>query len=161
MSDEYIKSLARLRGLRLAAGMTLKQVEIKSRGNWKSVVVGSYERGTRHLSLLKAVELCEFYGADISALGQFGESEVSQALVLDLRQLSKLRELPDEIATITNRLASRITSKRGDRNGTVLSLRELDIETLEVGLGRSRGEVLELLKRRGLLLIERGLPLSH
>jgi transcriptional regulator with XRE-family HTH domain len=161
MSDEYIKSLARLRGLRLAAGMTLKQVEIKSRGNWKSVVVGSYERGTRHLSLLKAVELCEFYGADISSLGQFGESEVSQALVLDLRQLSKLRELPDEIVTITNRLASRITSKRGDRNGTVLSLRELDIETLEVGLGRSRGEVLELLKRRGSLLIERGLPLSH
>lgn len=161
MSDEYIKSLARLRGLRLAAGMTLKQVEIKSRGNWKSVVVGSYERGTRHLSLLKAVELCEFYGADISALGQFGEFEVSQAFVLDLRQLSKLRELPDEIVTITNRLASRITSKRGDRNGTVLSLRELDIETLEVGLGRSRGEVLELLKRRGLLLIERGLPLSH
>lgn len=161
MSDEYIKSLARLRGLRLAAGMTLKQVEIKSRGNWKSVVVGSYERGTRHLSLLKAVELCEFYGADISVLGQFGESEVSQALVLDLRQLSKLRELPDEIVTITNRLASRITSKRGDRNGTVLSLRELDIETLEVGLGRSTGEVLELLKRRGLLLIERGLPLSH
>ena len=161
MSDEYIKSLARLRGLRLAAGMTLKQVEIKSRGNWKSVVVGSYERGTRHLSLLKAVELCEFYGADISALGQFSESEVSQALILDLRQLSKLRELPDEIVTITNRLASRITSKRGDRNGTVLSLRELDIETLEVGLGRSRGEVLELLKRRGLLLIERGLPLSH
>lgn len=161
MSDEYIKSLARLRGLRLAAGMTLKQVEIKSRGNWKSVVVGSYERGTRHLSLLKAVELCEFYGADISALGQFGEPEVSQALILDLRQLSKLRELPDEIVTITNRLASRITSKRGDRNGTVLSLRELDIETLEAGLGRSRGEVLELLKRRGLLLIERGLPLSH
>ena len=30
-SDEYLKSLERLRGLRLSAGLTLKQVEIKSR----------------------------------------------------------------------------------------------------------------------------------
>lgn len=161
MSDEYLKSLARLRGLRLAAGMTLKQVEIRSRGSWKSVVVGSYERGTRHLSLLKAVELCEFYGADISALGQFHLSENSDSFVLDLRQLSKLRELPDEVITLTNRLANRMTSKRQDHNGTVLSLRMGDIEVLEVGLGRSKNEILELLRRRGLLFREKGLPLSH
>jgi transcriptional regulator with XRE-family HTH domain len=161
MTDEYLKSLARLRGLRLAAGLTLKQLEIKSRGLWKSVVVGSYERGTRHLSLLKAVELCEFYGADLSALGQLRPCEIRTDFILDLHQLSKVRELPDEIITLTCRLANRITSLRGDRNGTVLSLREEDIEIFEVSLGRSRGEVLELLKRRGLLLIEQGLPESH
>lgn len=152
-SDEYLKSLERLRGLRLGAGLTLKQVEIKSRGVWKAVVVGSYERGTRHLSLLKAIELCEFYGSDISSLGQLTEGEKIDRLILDLRQLQKVRELADEVTIATQRLATRIISKRSDRNGAVLSLRLSDIEVLDISLGRNRGEVLELLKRRGLILI--------
>ncbi len=151
-NEEYLKSLVRLRGLRLAAGLTLKQLEIKSRGLWKSVVVGSYERGTRHLSLLKAVELCDFYGANISALGQFQASTKEEQVILDLHQLFKIRELPDEIVIATHRLATRICIKRGDQNGTVLSLRSHDLETLEVALGRNRNEVIDLLKRRGLLL---------
>lgn len=150
--ENYIGSLARLRGLRLAAGLTLKQVEIKSRGTWKAVVVGSYERGNRHLSLLKAVELCEFYGADISALGQLTKGDEPDRLILDLHQLQKMRDLPDEVTLQTQRLATRIIAKRADRNGSVLSLRGSDLETLEIGLGRNQREVIDLLKRRGLLL---------
>ena len=150
--ENYIGSLARLRGLRLAAGLTLKQVEIKSRGTWKAVVVGSYERGNRHLSLLKAVELCEFYGADISALGQLTKGDEPDRLILDLHQLQKMRDLPDEVTLQTQRLATRIIAKRADRNGSVLSLRGSDLETLEIGLGRNHREVIDLLKRRGLLL---------
>jgi transcriptional regulator with XRE-family HTH domain len=149
--ENYIGSLA-LRGLRLAAGLTLKQVEIKSRGTWKAVVVGSYERGNRHLSLLKAVELCEFYGADISALGQLTKGDEPDRLILDLHQLQKMRDLPDEVTLQTQRLATRIIAKRADRNGSVLSLRGSDLETLEIGLGRNHREVIDLLKRRGLLL---------
>lgn len=160
-SAEYLRSIDRLRGLRLAAGLTLKQVEIKSRGVWKAVVVGSYERGTRHLSLYKAVELCDFYGADISALGQLRPSESRENLVLDLLELSRLRELPDEIIALTHRLASRITGRRDDHNGMVLSLRERDYEFLEIALGRSKGEVIDLLKRRGLLLTATDSSLSH
>jgi transcriptional regulator with XRE-family HTH domain len=151
-SENYLGSLARLRGLRLSAGLTLKQVEIKSRGLWKAVVVGSYERGNRHLSLLKAVELCEFYGADISALGQQLKSDEPDRLIIDLHQLQKMRDLPDEVTIQTQRLATRIIARRADRNGSVLSLRGNDLETIEVGLGRNRQEVLDLLKRRGLLL---------
>ena len=150
--ENYIGSLARLRGLRLAAGLTLKQVEIKSRGTWKAVVVGSYERGNRHLSLLKAVALCEFYGADISALGQLTKGDEPDHLILDLHQLQKMRDLPDEVTLQTQRLATRIIAKRADRNGSVLSLRGSDLETLEIGLGRNQREVIDLLKRRGLLL---------
>lgn len=156
-SEQYLTSLSRLRGLRLGAGLTLKQVEIKSRGLWKAVVVGSYERGTRHLSLLKAIQLCEFYGADISAIGHFTKADETERLILDLRQLQKMRELPDEVTLYTQRLATRIASKRADRNGTVLSLRSTDIEVLEIGLGRNSAEVRELLKRRALIITAKGL----
>ena len=64
-----------------------------------------------------------------------------------------MRELADEVTIATQRLATRIISKRSDRNGAVLSLRLSDIEVLDISLGRNRGEVLELLKRGGLILI--------
>jgi hypothetical protein len=63
-----------------------------------------------------------------------------------------MRDLPDEVTIQTQRLATRIIARRADRNGSVLSLRGNDLETIEVGLGRNRREVLDLLKRRGLLL---------
>ena len=55
-----------LRDIRRQQELTLKQVEIKSRGVWKAVVVGSYERGSRTLSIEKALRLCEFYGVPVS-----------------------------------------------------------------------------------------------
>ena len=58
----------RLREIRRQQGLTLKQVEIKSRGRWKAVVVGSYERGSRTLSFDRAASLCDFYGVPLSSL---------------------------------------------------------------------------------------------
>ncbi|NDA95938.1 MAG: XRE family transcriptional regulator, partial [Actinobacteria bacterium] len=58
----------RLRHIRQQQNLTLKQVEIRSRGKWKSVVVGSYERGVRALSIAKAEELCAFYGVPAESL---------------------------------------------------------------------------------------------
>ena len=46
MPSEYAKTLgARLRAIRTQQGLSLHGVEEKSRGRWKAVVVGSYERG--------------------------------------------------------------------------------------------------------------------
>ncbi|NDC12712.1 MAG: hypothetical protein EBZ85_01040 [Actinobacteria bacterium] len=53
---------SRLRDIRRQQELTLKQVEIKSRGVWKSVVVGSYERGTRTLSIENSQELARLVG---------------------------------------------------------------------------------------------------
>ena len=45
MPSEYAKTLgARLRAIRTQQGLSLHGVEEKSRGRWKAVVVGSYER---------------------------------------------------------------------------------------------------------------------
>lgn len=51
-----------LRRLRESLGLSLSGVEEKSNGHWKGVVVGSYERGDRHVTLEKCRELLAWYG---------------------------------------------------------------------------------------------------
>lgn len=155
MESTYARSLKRLRGLREATGLTLKQLEIRSRGKWKAVVVGSYERGTRHLSLKRAIDLCDFYGADISDLGSPPSQKDKGRIILDLSALNELRNLPDELSQVFGRIAGRITLLRGDRNGTVLSIRAIDLEYLELVLGMNSQELLDGLQVRGLLLSQK------
>ena len=63
MPSDYAKTLgARLRAIRTQQGLSLHGVEEKSRGRWKAVVVGSYERGDRSVTVQKLAELAEFYG---------------------------------------------------------------------------------------------------
>lgn len=54
----------RLLESRKLAGLSLAGVEEKSRGRWKAVVVGSYERGDRAVTTAKVMELAHFYGTD-------------------------------------------------------------------------------------------------
>ena len=49
-------------------GWSLQDVEHHSKGKWKAVVIGSYERGDRAISLKKAISLMEFYQVPISEL---------------------------------------------------------------------------------------------
>jgi transcriptional regulator with XRE-family HTH domain len=142
MDSNYKRSLARLRALRVAAGLTLRQVEIKSRGKWKAVVVGSYERGTRHLSLMRAVELCEFYGADLAELGTAYSETESSRIILDLKRLARARNLPDDLSRTISRLAGRITS-----------LRKQDLDNLQFLTDMSRSELIGALRLRELLLL--------
>ena len=59
--SEYAKSLgSRLRAIRTQQGLSLHGVEEKSRGRWKAVVVGSYERGDRAVTVAKLSELAAF-----------------------------------------------------------------------------------------------------
>ena len=62
MPSEYAKSLgARLRSIRQQQGLSLQGVEEKSNGRWKAVVVGSYERGDRAVTVSRLAELADFY----------------------------------------------------------------------------------------------------
>ena len=72
----------RLRQIRKQQNLTLKQVEIRSRGKWKAVVIGSYERGTRSLSISKAKSLCEFYG--VPSQLSFKSKQIGRHLILEL-----------------------------------------------------------------------------
>lgn len=152
MDKSYGRALLRLRALRLAAGLTLRQVEIKSRNRWKAVVVGSYERGTRNLSLKSAIELCDFYGADVADLGFAKTGVDNPEIIFDLRKVARVRDLPDDFGRTIARLTARIANRRGDYNGEVLSTRRSDLETLEILLDMNQSEIIASLKLRELLI---------
>ncbi len=60
---DYAKALGgKLRAIRQQQGLSLHGVEQKSGGRWKAVVVGSYERGDRAVTVQKLAELADFYG---------------------------------------------------------------------------------------------------
>ena len=126
----------RLRAIRIQQGLSLHAVERKSHGRWKAVVIGSYERGNRAVTVPRLAELAEFYGVPVaellpdgSASAGGGSSEGSQRLVLDLERLA---ELPDERAAPLARYVATIARQRGDYNGRVLSIRQDDLRTLAV-----------------------------
>ncbi len=134
MSREYGKSLgARLRSIRQQQGLSLHGVEQKSQGRWKAVVVGSYERGDRAVTVQRLSELAEFYGVPVAELLPDGPSsaavEPPARVVLDLEALGRV---PAEKAGPLARYAAAIQSQRGDYNGRVLSIRQDDLRTLAV-----------------------------
>ena len=69
-TDPICGVLLRLRAL---SGLSLRQVEDKSDGRWKAVVVGSYERGDRRPTVEQARALLGFYGYDLAVVPGDGE----------------------------------------------------------------------------------------
>jgi transcriptional regulator with XRE-family HTH domain len=134
MSQDYAHALgARLRAIRMQQGLSLHGVEEKSEGRWKAVVVGSYERGDRAVTVAKLADLADFYGVPVAEL--LPESRPSRRgaiapkLVIDLQRLA---ELPAHQAGPLARYAAAIQSQRGDYNGKVLTIRSEDLRSLAV-----------------------------
>ncbi|MEZ5115646.1 MAG: transcriptional regulator [Candidatus Nanopelagicales bacterium] len=134
MGSEYAKALgARLRAIRQQKSLSLHGVEEKSQGRWKAVVIGSYERGDRAVTVQKLAELADFYGVPVSELlpdaAPAATAEPPARLVLDLERLG---QVPAEKAGPLARYAAAIQAQRGDYNGRVLSIRQDDLRTLAV-----------------------------
>jgi len=135
-ADDYAKALgARLRAVRTAQHLSLHAVERKSGGKWKAVVVGSYERGDRAVSVQRLAELADFYGvatsdllpSDGSAQSPGGGNPPLSRIVLNL---DKVRTLEDPGAVILRRFAASIRRKRGDLPSNSLPVRHEDLSTL-------------------------------
>ena len=142
----------RLRQIRKAQGLTLKQVEIRSRGEWKGVVVGSYERGIRSLSVDKALRLCDFYGVPHHAL--FADSQPDSAVArigsIDLLAFRNFPSDQDSFAQALGRMIGVIIRSRGDWNGHVITLRRSDWEGLAIFLGSTLHQIGISIENRGL-----------
>lgn len=134
MASDYARALgARLRSIRQQQGLSLHGVEEKSQGRWKAVVIGSYERGDRAITVQKLAELADFYTIPVSELlpdaSPAAAAEPPPKLVIDLEQLG---QVPAEKAGPLARYAAAIQAQRGDYNGRVLSIRQDDLRTLAV-----------------------------
>src|SRR5450759_2034394 len=96
--SEYAKELGtRLRAIRTQQGLSLHGVEQKSDGRWKAVVVGSYERGDRAVTVHKLAELARFYGVPMSELLPPDDLGAIEGVVAPIViNLERLREMPEE-----------------------------------------------------------------
>jgi transcriptional regulator with XRE-family HTH domain len=152
---EYARALgSRLRAVRSQQRLSLHGVERKSAGKWKAVVVGSYERGDRAVSVARLAELAEFYGVPISQLLPNDEgastrsSDPGGKIVLDLQ---KLQSVPAEEAAPLVRYAHSIQRRRGDYGNRVLSIRGEDLRALALMFDVSLEQLIERLVGWGVL----------
>jgi len=134
MASDYALALgARLRAIRQQQALSLHGVEEKSQGRWKAVVVSSYERGDRAVTVQKLAELAEFYSVPVAELlpdaPVAAAAEPPPKLILDLERLG---QVPAEKAGPLARYSAAIQAQRGDYNGRVLSIRQDDLRTLAV-----------------------------
>jgi len=151
--SEYGNSLgARLRSIRQQQGLSLQGVEEKSKGRWKAVVVGSYERGDRAVTVARLAQLAAFYDVPIVELlpeeSPAGGGGSTGKVVLDLETLSRL---PAEDVAPLVRYAKMIQRERGDYNGRVLSIRQDDLRALAVVFDLSPAELIDRLADWGVV----------
>ena len=156
MSQEYAAALGqRLRAVRRQRGMTLQQVEEQSAGRWTVEVVGSYERAHRAVTVTRLAELAEFYGLStaelLPALPATIPSIGGGRFTVDL---DRLADLPARQGGPLARYAWTIQQQRGDHGGTVLTIREQDLESLAVIYDMEPDALTAMLLHSGVLTID-------
>jgi transcriptional regulator with XRE-family HTH domain len=147
---------ARLRRIRNQQQLSLADVQERSNGTWKAVVVGAYERGDRAVSMTRLAALADFYGVPIADL-------LPSATPRDLRgvrsgrpdritlDLTRLDEREPELSPVA-RFVDHVRGRRGDHNGRVMTLRGGDLDTIAMAAGRATDEMLDTLANAGTLL---------
>ncbi len=148
-----------IKAVRKSKGLTLKEVEEKSGGVWKAVVIGSYERCDRALSVKKAVNLANFYQVpldELLGLNSNTRSAPREKITLDLRtSTNPISNESDEIA-IRN-FVTLICARRRDWNGEVLSIRNSDLTTIALLINRDEATAFDWLQSRNYLLQKTGI----
>jgi transcriptional regulator with XRE-family HTH domain len=147
---------ASLRAVRKTKGLTLKEVETKSGGVWKAVVIGSYERCDRALSVKKAINLANFYQVPLDELlGLSVENKVSPngKITLDIRSAINSTSSDSNLEHLRNFLTL-LCAKRRDWNGEVLSIRNSDLTTIALLTNRDEASAYEWLASNHLLLLK-------
>jgi transcriptional regulator with XRE-family HTH domain len=149
---------ARLRTIRRARSLSLSQVEALSSGSLKAVVLGSYERGSRNLTIKRALEIAKIYNVPITELFSAKSApalgEIPR-LMLDIRALQRggdLRKKEEDQRRALAQLLRSICEYRQDWNGEVITLRESDLATISLLINLERGAVLDWLTESKILL---------
>lgn len=127
----------------------MQDVERNSKGKWKAVVIGSYERADRAISLKKAIALMEFYQVPVSELFPDIPPQVStRSIAIDLVKLSAVQS---EYSSVIQRFVRGICDRRKDWNGQVLTVRVNDLQFLAMLLQQAEPELLTELENLSLL----------
>jgi transcriptional regulator with XRE-family HTH domain len=142
----------RLRRIRHQQRLSLADVEARSGGAWKAVVVGAYERGDRSISIARLAALAGFYRVPVGDLlhePARGRAAAAPAgVTLDLRRLDTGEASLEALV----RFVIRVRRIRGDHDGRVLSLRGSDLDTIAMTVGSDADQLRTALADRGALL---------
>jgi transcriptional regulator with XRE-family HTH domain len=133
----------RLREIRKSKGWSLQDVEHHSNGKWKAVVIGSYERADRAISLKKAISLMQFYQVPITELFPEITTQVTAQSVSV--NLNKLAESSETKSQILQRFTKSISNRRKDWNGQILTIRANDLQFLALQIEKNEADTLDWL----------------
>jgi transcriptional regulator with XRE-family HTH domain len=135
-----------LRALRIARKWTLDDFERASGGKIKSVVLGSYERGSRSISVSKLETIAEIYEVPISGILKDGSEPPLigfENVIIDLRKLREiLKNEPSKNLLNLYQFTFGIINYRRDWNGEILSLRTSDLNYLAILASTSPEKIL-------------------
>ena len=166
-SQPSAKSIAgRLRKLRLERGWSLAEVERISKGSVKAVVLGSYERCDRTLSLNRAIQLANIFSIPLVHLLVAPEKSAPvltrTTMVVDLRRTRILADdlisQSDPIFQTFSAFLAAIATRRCDWNGEIMSLRDGDLSTLSLMTFMNEEAFLIWLKEKRLVVTELNRP---
>jgi len=147
----------RLRELRRSRGLTLDKCEAMSGGAIKAVVLGSYERGNRAISLARLVQLGDFFEVPLEYfLTPIAKARAKKSRwSFDLRALRNSDSKTREIGAVKNFL-NEIAARRQDWAGEFLTIRESDGDVMELLLTNEDGSLNARLQASRLLHIREG-----
>lgn len=148
---------SRLRSIRRSRSLSLNEVESLSHGSLKAVVLGSYERGSRNLTIKRAIEIAKIYNIPVAEIVSEKAPSVTTSvprLMLDIRALQRIGHAESERSRrfLLSQLLRRILEDRQDWNGEIITLRESDLGIISLLLTMEKAEILEWLATSGILL---------
>jgi transcriptional regulator with XRE-family HTH domain len=142
---------ARLRRIRQQQRLSLADVQERSDGRWKAVVVGAYERGDRAMSIARLAELAAFYGVPLVDLLPTEPAPATGAAAPVRLDLGRLATATSVEARAVARFAAQIRRQRGDHDRRVLTLRSTDLDTLALTIGTDASTLRAALDRDGIV----------
>ena len=133
MLNQEIQDIrVRIRATRLALGWSLADFELHSTGAITAVAMGSYERGTRTLSITKLITICNILQISLIHIlapgAELTTGKCADRHIYDLRALQGLPQSAEKTHLLS--YIHQIIRERGDWKGAVISLRVSDVENL-------------------------------
>ena len=114
--------------------------------------MGSYERGTRAISLARALELANLFAIPIADLLGGTDSprdiQLSSQRFDQRRVVQLLADSDEEALKKLHKFLIAIAQRRGDWNGEILTLRSTDLDTLTLLLEMTHSQLSQWLSQR-------------
>ena len=135
--DDFDRALGdRLRAARRRRGWSLHEVERTSSNEFKSSVLGAYERGERSISVQRLHRLAQIYSVEVAHLIPSPDEVDQKETVIDLDAMSSA---DPSVSEAIDRFLSTIQLRR--RSGEAdLTVRQSDLEFL-AALVRADGSI--------------------